>query len=158
MPVERIWDVWNEYEQWLYKIIYASVRNHTDTEDILHDTLIKAVMGYDRLRDSSKARSWFASIASNTIADHFRRKAREQLWETDHFDRIISRYEAVDVDKIVIESFLGDLPPDWRSVVVMNLYLGLSSRCIAEITGGSFHAIHKRLTRTYKLLAKSLSE
>lgn len=78
MNLERLWD---EYHEHVRNFVLHKTNHHTDTEDIVQMTFMKAYEGMARLQDEEKRRAWIFQIARNSIVDHFRKeKRRRHSW------------------------------------------------------------------------------
>lgn len=71
---ETFSSLWGQYHSDLYRYIYSHVNNSFDSEDILQTTALKAANSFYQLKDIKKAKTWFFTIASNSIRDYYRRK------------------------------------------------------------------------------------
>jgi len=62
--------------------------NDADADDLLQDSLLKALQHADSLRDSARLEAWFYQVLRTTIADHVRRRdatrKREEAWTQLH--------------------------------------------------------------------------
>jgi RNA polymerase sigma-70 factor (ECF subfamily) len=85
------------------------VRRPELAEDLVQDTLLAALRARERFQGRSGERSWLVGILKNKIADHFRKKGREQNFTDLEFfaDESPDRFE----DNYWIHE-LG--PRDWR--------------------------------------------
>jgi RNA polymerase sigma-70 factor (ECF subfamily) len=61
----------------LYGYCVRLVANPADAEDLLQDTLIRAMRGYDDLRDVGHTKGWLFAIATNCSRDQARARGRE---------------------------------------------------------------------------------
>ena len=61
----------------LYGYCMRLVGDPVDAEDLLQETLLRAMRGYDNLRDHSRTKGWLFAIATNCWHDHGRTKGRE---------------------------------------------------------------------------------
>lgn len=57
----------------LYRLAYSWSHNAALSEDLVQETLIKALKNADQLRDPALLNSWLFSILANCWRDHFRR-------------------------------------------------------------------------------------
>src|SRR5687768_4710783 len=62
----------------LYSYIFASIRNHSDAEDILQNVSLAAVESADQLVDEAGFLPWSLEIARRRILKHYRNLGREQ--------------------------------------------------------------------------------
>lgn len=67
----------------LYRIAYAWTRSPALADDLVQETLTKALVKAGQLRDPKASEAWLYSILSNCYRDHFRR-----LRETEDVDTL----------------------------------------------------------------------
>lgn len=60
----------------LYGYCLHLARHEADAQDLLQETLIRALRGYARMRDPDRARSWLFTIATNAWRDQQRARGR----------------------------------------------------------------------------------
>lgn len=73
------------------RVLLGYIRKKVDdpelAEDILHDSLLKAIRAGSDLREEEKLLPWFYQIVNNAITDLFRRRQVEQKYLADLTDR-----------------------------------------------------------------------
>jgi RNA polymerase sigma-70 factor, ECF subfamily len=70
----------------LYRLAYSWSHNSALAEDLVQDTLIKAMKSYHQLRDAALLHSWLFSILANCWRDHFRQhREMEDIDEIEDF-------------------------------------------------------------------------
>ena len=68
----------------LYRVAFSWSHNSALADDLVQETLIKALKSKNQLRDSEKMSSWLFSILSNCWRDHFRQnRAMEDIDELE---------------------------------------------------------------------------
>ena len=68
-------DLQNQLEQIrprLYRLAYSWSHNAALADDLVQETLIKALKNANQLRDPSLLNSWVFSILANCLRDHYR--------------------------------------------------------------------------------------
>ncbi|HEV8280616.1 MAG TPA: RNA polymerase sigma factor [Candidatus Limnocylindrales bacterium] len=75
-------DVVAPYLDRLYGYCVRLVANPADAEDLFQETLIRAMRGYDELRDADHAKGWLFAIATNRSRDLARARGREVVTTT----------------------------------------------------------------------------
>ncbi|MCX7194176.1 MAG: RNA polymerase sigma factor [Proteobacteria bacterium] len=58
----------------LYRLAYAWCRNAAVADDVVQDTLAKALIQSGQLRDMDALHGWLLSIMANCLKDHYRRQ------------------------------------------------------------------------------------
>lgn len=72
---DRLYDM---YHHDVYQYIFYLVKNKEVTEDLVQDTYIKVLKGYDTFRGDSSEKTWLFSIARFTVMDFFRSNQRKK--------------------------------------------------------------------------------
>lgn len=70
-------DVVEEHLERLYGCCVRLARDTRDAEDLLQDTLVRALRSYEDLRDPERAKTWLFTIATNCWRDRGRQRGRE---------------------------------------------------------------------------------
>ena len=151
--------------------IRRMVKDHDLADDILQETLIKAVQVIDdgRYADTGKFLSWMLRIAHNKVIDYFRsQKSAKTINESESGynvlgtlrfadssveDRLISEQIATDVRRMV-----DHLPEEQREVVMLRYYSGLSFQEIAEQTNVSINTALGRMRYALINLRKMIKD
>src|SRR2546423_14643989 len=67
----------NDHGECLYRYALVRVRKPEVAEDLVQETFLAAVRGYETFGGRSSERSWLVGILKNKIVDHFRKVGRE---------------------------------------------------------------------------------
>jgi RNA polymerase sigma-70 factor, ECF subfamily len=94
----------------LFRYAMFRVRDSFAAEDLVQETLLAALKGYDKFQRRGSERTWLIGILKHKIVDHFRRSQREA--QLDVFDWF--------VESEFFEASVGDwnaerAPADWRA-------------------------------------------
>ncbi|WP_447029704.1 sigma-70 family RNA polymerase sigma factor [Streptomyces hypolithicus] len=54
----------------VYNVVGRALRGHTDVDDVVQETMLRALNGLDGLRDPEAFRSWLMAIAMNQVRRH----------------------------------------------------------------------------------------
>lgn len=134
------------------------LRSRLDSADILQETFIQAIRSFDRfeMRDEASLINWLSKIAEHQIiaqADRFGAKKRDIRRErpmpaADGDDSTSGTpYEPPDsssgpLDKLrrkelqeIVEEAIGELPEEYRELIILRNYAGASWALVAEQTG-----------------------
>jgi RNA polymerase sigma-70 factor (ECF subfamily) len=67
----------DDHGECLYRYALVRVRKPEVAEDLVQETFLAAVRGYEKFGGRSSERSWLCGILKNKIVDHFRKLGRE---------------------------------------------------------------------------------
>jgi RNA polymerase sigma-70 factor (ECF subfamily) len=148
----------------LYRFARSLVRRREDAEDLVHDTILRALERGDSFRGEAALATWLHRVLHNLAVDRARRSARELVvdevedrWRDDAYTvdsaAVVERAE----DRAEIEDALVRLPFAYRAVLVLHDVEGWTVRSIAERLGISLPAAKQRLRRGRMMLVSALA-
>jgi RNA polymerase sigma factor (sigma-70 family) len=144
----------------LVRFARTMTRSAEDVEDLVGDTMIVALDGFERVRAPEAFLSYLFTIA---LRLHRRRTWRARIFGAlgdDEHHTIASKASAPDesADVGFLRSALLQLPAKQRETVTLFEISGLSLEEIREVQGGSLSGVKSRLTRGRERLAELLCE
>jgi RNA polymerase sigma factor (sigma-70 family) len=134
------------YARWL-------TRNDADAEDVVQDACVRAMRFFSSLRDND-ARPWLFAIVRNTWYSRVSRRA-----STEATPLVVAQHDeaddALDPEErllqqhtvAVVRTALEQLPVDFREVLVLREFEGLTYKEIAAIVGVPLGTVMSRLAR-----------
>jgi RNA polymerase sigma-70 factor (ECF subfamily) len=157
----------------------AKLRGNRDSGDILQDTFAVAVQKFDQfeMRHEASLINWLARLAEHQITDAAaadrakkRDRGREVRLDGATDDSAVGAVPdpasrsppPVDVviaseDRRAVEARVGELPEEYRELVILRDYAGYAWKEIAELTGSpSPDAARMKHAHAMLLLAKKL--
>ena len=158
----------------LYATALRYTKNERDAEDLIQDTTLKAFQYFDRFQRNTNCRAWLFKILTNTFINQYRRRVKEreilgeenrESVDTFFFSRDSTRYYD-DPEKALgsramsdeVKAALGDLQPEFRSVVVLADLLGLAYKDVAYVLGCPVGTVMSRLFRGRKQMRADLAQ
>ncbi len=147
-----------------YNLARWLMGNPEDAEDVVQDAYVRAMAGADGFRGGDE-RAWLLSIVRNgCYSSHRRQRARR----TTDFDESAHAEDTVtpsperraierDASRRVRLAVQG-LAPDFREVIVLREFEGLSYKEIAEVVAAPVGTVMSRLSRARAQLALVLAE
>jgi RNA polymerase sigma-70 factor (ECF subfamily) len=78
-------ELYRRYFQRIYNFVYARMRNHAETEEVVQETFLAVFRSFDNYRGQSSLLSWIYGIAKNTTNNSLRR-AKSQSERIDLAD------------------------------------------------------------------------
>ena len=148
----------------LLRTARALTRDPHSAEDLVQETVARALERQDSFRGESSLRHWLRRILHNLAIDRARRDREvtvaevEERWMDDAYTvdavAVVERAET----RAEIEDALVRLPFIYRTAVVLHDMEGLTVREVADMTGVDLPAAKQRLRRGRMMLVTALAE
>ena len=153
----------------LYRGALRLTHNRAEAEDIVQETCLRALKGFDRFNPGTNCRAWLFTILRNTFLNRVRDAGREILegdsavWESVS-ESIVETGVGESPEEQFLQTVLhGDvdralrsLPLVFREAVVLADLEGLSYKEVADVIGCPTGTVMSRLSRGRRLLRKTL--
>lgn len=161
--------------QRVYNVILRLIDDREEAADLTQDTFVNACRAYDNFRHESQVYTWLYRIAVNLTKNRLERRGRQRLIEGVSVDAPVEMAEQEEVfrqiedyraepDRLVLNDELkhflleqvSRLRHDYKEVIVLRDYQGLSYEEIAEVLTCSVQAVKSRLFRARSVLRDRL--
>ncbi len=129
-----------------------------DTDDLVQDTLLKALAARTSFRAGTNLRAWLQRIARNTFLSARRRGARQILWEPDEIARaLVTGIEQEDAVMLSdLTSAVAALPEPQRRAFEMVAVEGLSYGDAATRLDVELGTLKSRVARARTALVRTM--
>ena len=153
------------HERRVYNLCYRMLGREEDARDASQDTFLTALRRLSSFRGEARFTTWLHRVTVNACYDVLRRKRREPMLEPardedepeppgpaspDHADSAVA---TVDVQRA-----LGQVPQEFRAVLILHDVQDLAYDDIAEALGIPVGTVKSRLHRGRVALAELLAE
>lgn len=158
----------------LYGVASRMTRSGAEAEDLVQDTIVKAIRARDQFEAGTNLKAWLLRIQTNTFINRYRRGGMERdLFDGPDADPLADGWMGASTMRSMrdpetqalaplIEAELGkalaELPEDFRLAVILSDVEELSYKEIAEVMGCPIGTVMSRLHRGRKLLQTRLRE
>ena len=166
----------NTHKQKIYALAIKLAGNNQDAEDIVQDTLLKAIDKIDQFREEASFGTWLYSIALNEGRAHIAKQKHTELKPIEsylpgggdvdmHESGSLKLFDWKDPHKIlendelktVIDQAIEELPYKYRAPFLLRYHEELSIKEVAEIIGETVAATKSRVLRARLALRDYLS-
>mgnify|MGYP001812415417 CR=1 FL=1 len=129
-------------------------------DDLVQETIYKALKSADKLRDVATIDAWLYRILYNCWQDYLRVKGRNVEFVEMHDSEQADQSESYQQSQIVkrVRSSIEKLPMPLREVVTLADFSGLSYAEIADVTNVPIGTVMSRLFRARQNLKQELLE
>lgn len=149
-----------QHRQRLYRIAYAWTHNAALADDLVQETMAKALKKSAQLRDPNAGDAWLYSIMTNCYRDHFRRlRTAEEIDENTIIHDSTPEKESSDQQVVhKVRAAIARLAEGQRQVVTLVDIQGLSYMEVAQILNVPIGTVMSRLCRARNALKELLGE
>lgn len=144
----------------LYRVALRLTGDPAAAEDLVQDTMLRALRGWRSFRAGSNARAWLVTILRNQFINGYRSQKRAP--QAVDMEAIPEPADLKDPDpegrffrELVDEEVLAAvdaLPADFREVLVLSDMEGLPNADVAEALGIPIGTVKSRLFRARRIL------
>jgi RNA polymerase sigma-70 factor, ECF subfamily len=151
----------------LYNYARILTRSQTEAEDLLQETLLRALRALTSLNQDVSPKAWLLKIMKHAHIDRCRRKLSRPIEEELHDERQAAdapaplNPEEILLRRLAIEEVrtaIRRLPTVWREAVELRDIEGLSYQEIAHVIDRPIGTVMSRLYRGRNLLRSFLQE
>ncbi len=147
----------------LWRLAHSWCRNRALADDLVQDTLAKALDRHSQLRDPESMHAWLCSILANCWHDHLRAgKDTVDIDTVEERDLPVAGCPEEDClqNEVVrrVRAAVGTLPAGQREVITLVDLEEFSYAAVATILGIPIGTVMSRLSRARAALRESLKE
>jgi RNA polymerase sigma-70 factor (ECF subfamily) len=154
--------IMRRYNQRLYRVTRAIVRDDAEAEDVVQDTYVRAYTHLAQYAGQAKFSTWLTRIAVNEGLRRLRNRGRaDEVHRLATMTPVVAdaaeRHAAEREVRRIMEAAIEALPSAFRSVVMLRDVEGLSTTETADCLGIPPATVKTRLHRGHALLRETLS-
>lgn len=139
---------------------WVLTRSRQDVDDLVQETLTKAIANAHRFRAGTNLRAWLITIMRNTFLNQVAKRSRERTGAEDCASRMVSvpaTQEWRMRGNEIIDAIMA-LPRYYREVLILVVVMGESYQSAAEICGITMGTVKSRVNRARSLVLERLGE
>jgi RNA polymerase sigma-70 factor, ECF subfamily len=146
----------------IYNLIYRTVQNRAEAQDLTQEVFLRAVRSLERYEDRGDAmHGLLVTVALNLLRDRWRRR-RPIAADVDALPYLATREPGPeqlaldDLDDAAIQLALTRLPDEQQRVIQLRVIEGRSSQEVAELLGRNAAAVRQIQRRALLALREAL--
>ena len=140
----------------LYRFALYTLKNKTDAEDAVSETVVDAFASIGKLRRLEAFKGWIFRILYNKCKDKLREYTKKDAELPEDY-REVPAEEKVE-DDAVMRALFFELGEEDRLIISMHLFAGYTSKEIAKILGLNENTVRSKESRALKKLARELEQ
>lgn len=135
-------------------------RDTNDADDLVQETLTKALANLDKYQEGTRLKSWLFTIMRNTFCTQIKVANRESPGDADCISAqpSIAAAQEWSIRSSEVREAIDRLPASHREVLVLIGVLGVSYEETADICGCAIGTVKSRLNRARKSVLHMLGE
>jgi RNA polymerase sigma-70 factor, ECF subfamily len=142
------------YQKPLFAFLSGRMGNASEIEEAAQESFVRAFLSLKKLRKPESFYSWLLGIAGRVAKEQFRSAAHRQKDSEVAAEMITDAGESP--QEHPLEEIIAALPENYRQVILLRYYEGLSCQEVATRLGMPLGTITKTLSRAYALLRQEL--
>lgn len=149
-------------EDRIANVVYGMLGKSSEAEDVGQEVFIRFYKNIDKFRGDSKLSTYLTKIAVNLSLNELKKRKKhtfndiDSALEKNSEERTTSESEQYEV-KELIEKALLKIEPDYRSVVILRLIEGYSTKEVSTMLDIPLGTVLSRLSRGQKKLKTILT-
>lgn len=158
------------YEQTIYNFAFKICRDKNYAEQIMQETFYSMIKSLYQFDHNSKLSTWLYRIVANHCLMMARKRKSRPFVSLDDEENLFEEKYAADWSsipyrdteneelKVILDTAIQNLSPDYRIVFLLRDVEGLSTEETAQVTELSIPAVKSRLHRARAFLRKEINE
>ena len=139
-----------------YRFAYTYTKNREDAEDVVNESVIKALKSIGSLKNPQYIKSWFYKIIIHTALTGKKKKSKIIYLQPEDLEAVTE--EESDYSSITIHSMICGLKPKYKSIIVLRFLEEMSLHEISQTLDLNENTVKTRLYTALKLLRKEMEE
>ena len=149
-PADAIETILDTYGNSLYRLCLVMLRNPSDAEDAVQETILKYLQKAPDFRDAEHEKAWLIRVAANHCRDLLRHRARHPQTALEE----VREAAAESANSGILEALMT-LPEKYRIVLTLYYVEEYSVGEIAKTIGRTPSAVKMRLQKGRALLKEA---
>jgi RNA polymerase sigma-70 factor, ECF subfamily len=143
----------------LYRMAYLYVKNESDALDIVQDTIYKAFVSINNIKDVSYFSTWITRILINTSLDFIKKKKKIVTIDQEFLERIGEDTQtSIIEERLDLLQAINNLDEKYKTVVILRYYQDFSIKQIAGILDYPEGTVKTTLHRAINKLKTEIKE
>jgi RNA polymerase sigma factor (sigma-70 family) len=137
---------------------WSLTRRHEDADDLVQETLTKAIANIDRFQPGTNLRAWLMTIMRNTFYNQARKAARERTGSADCVSGTVSVQPTQEwrVQENEVMAAVMRLPEHYREMLILVVMVGESYESAAKICGVALGTVKSRVNRARSMVSAEI--
>lgn len=150
-------EIIRNYKEYLYKIAFTYTKNEHDALDIYQETIFKAFLNINTLKNPKYFQTWITRILINTFNTNSKRNVEH--FDIDDYTNKVSYEDYSDIEsKIDLYDALDFLEDKYKIPIILQYFNGMSIKDISYILECNENTVKTNIRRGKERLCKIILE
>ena len=145
-----------ENREYYYRLAYSYVKNEADTLDVIQESIIKALISIESLKEIEKVKSWFYKIVIRTSIDYIRKNKKYN--DMIDISEIINNGKSDQYKDLDLYKALDELDETYKTIIILRYFEDMKINDIADILYENPNTVKTRLYAGLKKLKIDIGE
>ncbi len=133
-----------------YRFAYTYAGNREDAEDIVSESVIKALKSIDGLKNTEKIKPWFYRIIANTSIDFINSRNRIIRSDLSEAENVLGTED--DYSRFTVDSIIESLDEKYKMIVILRFCEDMTIKEIGKVLNLNENTVKTRLYSAMKQL------
>lgn len=156
MPRQSIVDTLPEHIVSLRRFALVLTRNRDDAEDLVQETLTRAIAAVDSFQPGTDLRVWLFRIMSNTHVSTLRKRQVRDAARASLPDPVIEATQSMHVEIRQLLAALDELPDSQREAIVLMALEDMKYKDAAQVLDVPLGTFMSRIARGREALRRAM--
>lgn len=139
-----------------YRFAYSYTKNREEAEDVVGESVLKALKSIGQLRDVTRMKSWFFRIIINSANESHRSRSKICVMGEEELENLIPPSLPEPIKDF--ESMTNILPVELRNIIVLRFLEDMKIRDIAELLDTNENTVKTRLYKALRMLRLEMED
>ncbi len=140
----------NENLDSVYRFAYSYTKNKEDAEDVINESVVKAIRALDGLKNIDSIKSWFYRIVANTALSVLKEKSKIVYMDKEELEPI--QISEDDYSKLNFMELVEKVPVKFKEIIILRYFENMKISEIAEVLGLNENTVKTRLYKALNIL------
>ena len=146
----------NENLDCVYRFAYSYTKNKEDAEDVINESVVKAIKALDGLKNTDSIKSWFYRIVANTALSTLKAKSKIVYMDKEELEPI--QISEDDYSKLNFMELIEKVPVKFKEIIILRYFENMKISEMAEILGLNENTVKTRLYKALNILRINAEE
>lgn len=133
-------EIYRLYADDIYRFLLKLTQNEAISQDILQETMLKAIISADKFKENCSIKTWLCTIAKNEYYNYLKRSDNKNLAldeDLQSHENTLDNYFSDRMQALELHSVLHNLEEPYKEIFTLRVFAELKFNEIGKIFGKS---------------------